>query len=71
MLEEMINRGPLLIFGMSAMGAGRWRVSFVRQVLPVPRAKGRAARIPESLITEAGLMPYLTSNSTAFSLSSL
>ena len=47
MLEEMIDRGPLLLFGASAMGAGRWHAASVRQVFLIPRVQGRAARIPE------------------------
>lgn len=47
MLEEMIDRGPLLLFGVSAMGAGWWHVSSVRQAFLVLRVRGREARMPE------------------------
>lgn len=47
MLEEMIDRGPLLFFGVFAMDAGRWHVAPARQVFPVPGVKGRAAWAPE------------------------
>lgn len=47
MPEEMIDRGLLLIFSVSAMGAGRWHAASIRQVFFIPRVKGRAARIPE------------------------
>lgn len=47
MLEEMIDRGPLLLFGVSAMGAGWWHVSSARQAFLVLRVRGREARMPE------------------------
>lgn len=46
-LEEMIDRGPPLLFGVSAMAVDRWYVASVREVFLVPCVKGRAARIPE------------------------
>ena len=59
MLEEMIDRGPLLIFGVSAMGAGRWHAASIRQVFFIPRAKGRAARIPELPYHRGGALVVL------------
>lgn len=58
MLEEMIDRGPLLIFGASAMGAGRWHAASIRQV-SVPRVNGRAARIPELPYHRGGALVVL------------